>query len=395
MISRRKLLGGATAAAAATGLTLAGGRAMGGLNAAGAAATTSSAAATTLGLRVVNNSGEFDDASVFLYILGEVDGQRVYATPAGEAKPVTLADNGADGFTDYAIPLSDIRGLNLPQMDGGRIYTALGGKLRLKAVRDGNGKASLAYPAGWVESDPNYPVLHDCVEFTFKESGMYCNTTAVDMFSVPLSITLQGNKEQTTGTLEPGGRGKAFAALAGGAFADLVVEDRRIIAPGHGIDAGKFPADYLDAYIDEVWDVYSSKDLTVTTGQGRFTGRVSGNTLGFTGPGQVTIEKPTTRDVVFCDGALAAPNDHLGGPVAAVIGAALNRTTLAALDNQPTSDPSRFHQAKTPHEYVKVMHEINKDGKAYGFAFDDVAGHASYIEDSDPTGMTLTLEPMR
>ncbi|MFG3253233.1 beta-1,3-glucanase family protein [Streptomyces sp. NPDC048172] len=388
MISRRKLLGGTTAAAAATGLALAGGRTMGGFNA-------SSVASAALPLRIVNNTGEFDDTSVFLYVLGEKDGQRVWLTPEGEARPVGLGDNRQDGFTDYAIPLSDARGLHLPHMDGGRIYTALGDKLKFKAVTDGTGKAALAYPAGWVESDPNYPVLHDWAEFTFQDTGMYCNTTAVDMFSVPLSLALKGQKRQTAGKLRPGGRSRAFKALARGAFADLIVDDRRIIAPGHGIDAGKFPGDYLDAYIDEVWNTYSTKDLTVTTDQGEFKGRVSGSALVFTGPGTVTIEKPTTRDVLFCDGALAAPNDQLGGPVAAVIGAALNRTTLAAVDRQPATDPGRFHQGRSAHEYLKVMHQINEDGKAYGFAFDDVAGFASYVQDSAPTEMTLTLDPMR
>jgi hypothetical protein len=32
-----------------------------------------------------------------------------------------------------------------------------------------------------------------------------------------------------------------------------------------------------------------------------------------------------------------------------------------------------------------------EDGKAYGFAFDDVADFASYIQDTAPTGITLTL----
>ncbi|RLL66146.1 beta-1,3-glucanase family protein [Streptomyces sp. Z26] len=389
MISRRKFLGGATAAAAATGISLAGGRALAG------SSNGSARAAASLPLKVVNNTGQFDDASIFLYILGEVDGKRVHVTPEGEAKPVEMGDNGGDGFTDYAISLSDAGNLQLPYMDGGRIYTGLGDKLKFKAVEDGNGNAALAYPAGWVESDPNWGVLHDCAEFTFKDSGMYCNTTAVDMFSVPLSITLKGQKEQTTGKLKSGGRAQAFEKLAGGPFGDLIVEDKRIIAPSHGIDSGRFPADYLDAYIDEVWSVYSSKDLVVTTNQGEFKGRVSGNTLGFTGPGEVTIEKPSTRDVLFCDGALAAPNDAMGGPVAAIVGAALNRTSLAALASQPTDDPSGFYQGDTVHEYVKVMHEIADDGKAYGFAFDDVAGFAAYIEDGAPTEITLSLDPLK
>lgn len=386
MISRRKFLGGSvlTAAAVGGGFTLAG-QAMGG---------SSGRNAASLPLKIVNNNGQFDDKSVFLYIVGEVDKKRVRVTPEGEAKPVEIGDNGGDGFTDYAIPLEGNTELTLPNMDGGRIYTSFGEKLKFKAVEDGNGNASLAYPAGWVKDDPNFGILHDTAEFTLKDDGMYCNTTAVDMFSVPLSLTLKGQEEQTTGKLKAGGRAKAFEALAGGAFADLIDGDRRIIAPSHGIDQGLFPEDYLNAYIDEVWEVYSSKDLIVTTNQGKFTGRVSGDTLGFTGPGEVTIEKPSTRDVLFCDGALAAPNDAMGGPVAAIVGAALNRTTLAALAEQPTDDPSKFYQGDTVHEYVKTMHDVAEDGKAYGFAFDDVASFASYIQDGAPTEVTLTLDPM-
>ena len=39
------------------------------------------------------------------------------------------------------------------------------------------------------------------------------------------------------------------------------------------------------------------------------------------------------------------------------------------------------------------MHAATEDGKAYGFAFDDVADFASYIQDTAPTGIRLTLTP--
>ncbi|MCZ9336503.1 beta-1,3-glucanase family protein, partial [Streptomyces sp. TRM76130] len=96
-----------------------------------------------------------------------------------------------------------------------------------------------------VSSDPNYGVLHDCAEFTYNASGMFCNTTMVDMFSVPMAIRLTGAKDQTTGTVKPGGRAAAFAAVRQvEEFAPLVVGDTRIIAPGHGLDAGLFAKDY-------------------------------------------------------------------------------------------------------------------------------------------------------
>ncbi|MFF9478862.1 beta-1,3-glucanase family protein [Streptomyces sp. NPDC014733] len=384
MISRRTLLG--SLAATTAGLALA-------TRASAQPAPLLGGTAAGMPLHIVNDTGAYDNASIRVYIVGNDGTQQVRVTPDGQLAPVALADNGPDGFTDYAIPLagSGTTTLNLPQMSG-RIYVALGDPLKFKAVEDGNGKAALAYPAGWVEGDPNYPVLHDCAEFTYNSGGMYCNTTMVDMFSVPLAIKLNGAKEQTTGALKDGARAKVFADVeAADGFGKLIVDDKRVIAPGHGLDSGLFATDYLAPAIDEAWSAYESKDLKVTTDAGTFTGRVSGGRFSFTGPGSVSFDKPSTRDVLFCDGTLAAPNDGTLGPVAAILGAALNRSILTTADAQPGTDPAAFYRQQLTNHYAKAMHEATRDGKAYGFAFDDVAGFASYIEDGAPKEITLTL----
>ncbi|GHD87614.1 beta-1,3-glucanase family protein [Streptomyces naganishii] len=353
------------------------------------------AAAGALPLTIVNNSGSFGNTSVHVYIVGNQDGRQVRVTPDGTLAPIALSDNGADGFTDYAISLagSGETRLSLPQMSG-RIYVSLGQKLKFKAVTDGNGNAALQYPAGWVSSDPSFAVLHDCAEFTYNSSGMFCNTTMVDMFSVPLSIRLTGAKDQTTGTVRAGGRAAAFAAVRQvEEFSKLVVGDTRVIAPGHGLDAGLFAKDYFAPYIDEVWSTYTGKDLKITTNAGTFTGRVRGERLTFDGPAQVSFGKPSTRDVLFCDGALAAPNDGRTGPVAAVLGAGFNRSTLLSPAAQPVTDAASFYRTAITNHYAKAMHAATEDGRAYGFAFDDVADFASYIQDTAPTGIRLTLTP--
>ncbi|MER5209701.1 glycoside hydrolase family 64 protein [Streptomyces sp. NPDC002838] len=353
------------------------------------------AAAAALPLTIVNGSGSFGNASVHVYIVGNQDGRQVRVTPDGTLAPIALSDNGADGYTDYSIGLagSGETRLSLPYMSG-RIYVSLGRKLKLKVVTDGNGNPALQYPAGWVASDPNHAVLHDCAEFTYNSAGMFCNTTMVDMFSVPLSIRLTGAKDQTTGTLRPSGRADAFTAVRRiEEFAPLVVDDTRVIAPGHGLDAGLFPKDYLAPYIDEVWSTYTGKDLTVTTNAGTFTGRVRGERLTFEGPAPVSFAQPSTRDVLFCDGNLAAPNDGTTGPVAAVLGAGFNRSTLLSAPAQPTTDAASFYRTALTNHYAKAMHAATEDGKAYGFAFDDVADFASYVQDTAPTGMRLTLTP--
>ncbi|MGY0071500.1 glycoside hydrolase family 64 protein [Streptomyces sp. QTS137] len=353
------------------------------------------AAAGALPLTIVNNSGSFGNGNVHLYIVGNADGRQVRVAPDGSLAPVSLSDNGADGFTDYAISLagSGETRLSLPYMSG-RIYVALGQKLKFKAVADGNGNAALQYPAGWVASDPSYGVLHDCAEFTHNSAGMFCNTTMVDMFSVPMNIRLTGSEDQSVGVFRDGGRGAAFDALRQvEAFSRLVVDDTRIIAPGHGLDAGLFAEDYLAPYIDEVWSTYTGRDLRVTTNAGTFTGRVRGDRFTFDGPARVSFARPSTRDVLFCDGALAAPNDGTTGPVAAVLGAGFNRSTLLSHPDQPTTDASAFYRTELTNHYSKAVHTATEDGRAYGFAFDDVADFASYIQDTAPTGIRLTLSP--
>ncbi|WP_405915200.1 glycoside hydrolase family 64 protein [Streptomyces sp. NBC_00728] len=390
-LSRRKVLfalGGAAVAAPAIA-------AIAPYAMAGTTDAATKAAAGSLPLTIVNNSGSFGNQSVYVYIVGNQDGQQVRVTQDGTLAPIALSDNGADGFTDYALTLagSGETQLSLPYMSG-RIYVALGEKLKFKAVKDGNGNAALQYPAGWVTSDPSFKVLHDCAEFTHNAAGMFCNTTMVDMFSVPMSIRLSGDKVQTTGTVRDGGRAAAFAAVKQiEDFAPLVVDDLRVIAPGHGLDSGLFAKDYFAPYIDEVWSTYTGKDLTVTTNAGTFTGRVRADRFTFGGPASVSFAKPSTRDVLFCDGTLAAPNDGTTGPVAAVLGAGFNRSTLLSNPAQPTTSAADFYRTDLTNHYSKAIHAATEDGKAYGFAFDDVADFASYIQDTAPTAIRVTLAP--
>jgi hypothetical protein len=392
MITRRRMFASlAAAAVAGPGLALIAPRALG----AGVSDSSGTDAAGALPLTITNSTGEYANASVHVYIVGNQDGRQVRVTADGTLAPVALSDNGADGFTDYAIPLasSGETTLSLPYMSG-RVYVSLGSKLKFKAVTDGAGNAALQYPAGWVSSDPSYDVLHDCAEFTYNSSGMFCNTTMVDMFSVPMSIRLTGSADQTTGTLVAGGRDQVFAAVKGvDAFAPLVVDDLRVVAPGHGLDAGLFAKDYFASYIDEAWSTYAGKDLSITTNAGKFTGRVSGDTLSFTGPASASFAKPSTRDVLFCDGALAAPNDGRTGPVAAVLGAAFNRTTLVSTAAQPTTDPASFYRTAVTNHYAKAVHAATADGKAYGFAFDDVGNHEALVHDGNPQQAYITLDP--
>ncbi len=352
-------------------------------------------AAAGLSLKIVNNSGAYDNGSIHLYIVGNDGTNQCHVTPEGELKPVQLSDNGPDGYTDYAIPLTGTETtVSLPEMSG-RIYVACGEKLKFKAVEADTG-AALAYPAAWVESDPNYPVVHDCAEFTYKGGAMYCNTTMVDMFSVPLAIGLKGAKQQTTGTLKPGARDRIFDSVRSvEAFSQLVIDDKRVIAPGHGLGAGRFAEDYFAPYIDQVWAAYQSKDLKVTTNAGTFhrPGRRRPAVLLRPGRGVLRQALHQGRPLLRRRARRAQRRHHRAGSRPSSV----PPSTAPPCSPPPTSPhpppPAAFYQGDLTHHYAKAMHAATEDGKAYGFAFDDVGGFASYIEDGAASELTLTLTP--
>jgi hypothetical protein len=353
-------------------------------------------------LAVVNDTGAFPNSAVWVYVVGTdpATGLPCHALADGTLVPCRLSDNDPNGVADYAIPMAPggATTVALPRMSG-RVYVSLQRKLAFSVAAAGvDIHVALRHPAGWAASDPNFGILYDSVEFTHDDAGMVCNTTTVDMFSVPLAIQLEGTRTQTAGTLVPGGRERIFAEIAAvPAFARLVVGDRlRLIAPGHGIEAGLFPSTYFDGYVDDVWRRYRARSLVVTTAAGEFSGRVDpvSGALAFTGPGAVRpFTRPSTRDVLFCDGTLAAPGGGATGQLAAVIAAGLNRSTLRDVPAQPTADPAGFYRQPVTNHYSRVIHANTADGRAYGFARDDVAGAASVVHDSAPAAMTLTLTP--
>jgi hypothetical protein len=151
-----------------------------------------------------------------------------------------------------------------------------------------------------------------------------------------------------------------------------------------------FPAGYYDAYVSQVWNTYAAGELRVAVNGATATARVSGGLLVFNN-GVRSFARPSTRDIFYCDGALASGGTS--GPVAAVLGAAFNRSTLHNHPDQPATDAATFYTTAVTNHYARVLHANTADHKAYGFAFDDVAGLAPYVSDPAPTGMRLRLTP--
>ncbi|MCV2395686.1 beta-1,3-glucanase family protein [Actinotalea sp. M2MS4P-6] len=362
------------------------------------------AAPDRLPLTVTNDSGRGE--AVYLYVLGTdlasgrlgwVDAAGTFtAWPAGSLPPspapdVAIAGPGQGGSTTVHIP----RGFS------GRVYFSFGEKLPFSLTPDG-----LVQPAPWVADDPSHDILFDWSELTYDASGLWFNSSQVDMFAVPheVGVTAPDGTTRTIGALVAGGRDQVIDAMrANPAWANTVVtrDDGtvlRVLAPGKAAAAGLLADGYLDGYISWAWQQYVGRDLTIapfTDSPGvRFYGRTIGDVMRFTntsGTVVATFTKPSSADVWGCDGNLFAPNDAVVGPIARTLCAALNRGTLGTLDVQPTSDTNAFYRSSPTNEYAAAVHAAMADGRAYAFAFDDVGGFESLVHEADPSAASIRL----
>ncbi|MCP2163935.1 glycoside hydrolase family 64 protein [Goodfellowiella coeruleoviolacea] len=373
---------------------------------AASAAPVAAAPPNLLPLTLTNNSGRAEQ--VYVYVLGTNlnTGKLGYVNAAGAFTPWSPGSLPPSPAPDVAItgPANgSATTIQLPIMLSGRVYVSFGEKLKFFLTPDG-----LVQPAPWAAGDANRDILFDWSEFTYNTSGLWLNTSMVDMFSVPhaVEVTAANGSTQRTGDLVPNGRERIFNALRDqqGDWAKLVQSRGdgtrlRALSPGRGIDAGLFSATYFDSYVSQAWATYQSTTLTVVPFENepdkKFFGRTdSAGVMNFTdtsGARVASFSRPSTKDVFGCDGALHAPNDGVVGPIARTLCAALHRSTLGYLHTQPTVDPAQFYTRATTDHYSRVLHANSADGKAYGFAFDDVGHFESLVHDGSPRAARIIL----
>ncbi|WDZ82606.1 beta-1,3-glucanase family protein [Micromonospora cathayae] len=359
-----------------------------------------------LPLTVTNQTGRAD--AVHLYVLGTnlTTGRLGYVNAAGTFTPWPPGGSPPTPAPDVSIPGPANGGtttLRIPRNLSGRVYLALGQKISFALTPDG-----LVQPAPWAAGDPNRDVLFDWSEFTYNDAGLWLNSSQVDMFAVPHAVTVTGGDGVTrrTGDLRAGGRDAVIGAVRAQPGWSGLVHTRadgtvlRVLAPGKAADAGLFSRTYLDPYIASAWNAYTTRTLTVVPFTDRpdvrYLGRTSGTVMTFTdtaGRQVASFNRPSSADVWGCDGALHAPNDQVVGPIARTLCAALHRSTLGTLDVQPSGGPADFYRGDITNHYSRIVHQNMVDGKAYGFAFDDVLAQESLVHHGDPRGAGIVLTP--
>jgi hypothetical protein len=368
------------------------------------AAPARAAVPESLPITVTNDTGR---SGLHLYVLGVdlttdelgyVDaegGFTPWSLPGGPV-PVDAPDASIPGPAVGASVTVDV-----PRNISGRVYFSFGSKLNFGLV-----DAGLVQPAPWNPTDDNADILFDWSEFTFNEYGLWLNSTQVDQFAVPHTVSVTGadGTTSTTGALVDGGRQKIIDAVEQTeGFEKTVVRGDdgqvlRVLSPGKATGVDAMSATYLDDYIDEAWSAYEDEKLTVVPfahePETKFFGTTSGTNLVFTntaGEQVASFAKPTTANVWDCDGALAAPNDHVVGPISRTLCAALHRGTLGESSQEPVTDAGAFYQRDLTNHYSAIVHANMKDGKAYGFAFDDVTGQESLVHSGGPVKASITL----
>lgn len=382
MISRRLFLTGAAATAGALTYPAWG----------SALSPAANAAPATCELALENRSLP---GTVHAYVTGHEDGTGdwVLLRPDGGVyKPANPGAPMTPLAVDCAIPLKGAGAgpvvLTLPRMFGARVYFVRDGKLDFFV----NPGPSLVEPAFATAADPNYGRIWSFCEFTFNAQQLFANISYVDLVTaLPIGLTLAGDATHTVAPLPDGALERIASDLAAQAARDGQPWDKLVIRGGDGkvlraIAPQVLMAPYFDrpaempfrdafsGYIDRVWEKYRSTDLRVDLqgGRGVLTGRVSGDTLTFTGGH--TFPKPVSRDVFTCNHGPFTNNPSDSDDKKALlarIAAGFNRSTMLSHPDQPNgATAADYYRDPATNHWSRIVHANSPIG--YAFPYDDV-----------------------
>jgi len=364
-------------------------------------------------------NGKWRDDQVYVAVIGRDPTTQVFSwvKPDGTLTAAKEEDNDGAGhltkngqnYPNYFFTLAQAKLMKLPKMDSGRIFVSVGEPMYIKILKAADGTIGFAGPNPLNATDPNIGVYYDWYEFTWNNDALFINTTQVDQFSIPLSLDVYGgNKTRHVNSGITQTRAEIFAAYNQEVPAEFQLASAdpiRILAPGKDqFDAGKPQEHYFDAYIDSSWTYYQSHVLQMTIGAKQFEGSVVNGALVFRhvnwadthepdeAEGMLfTVQKPTTQDVLEGKGALARSNDPWGveGQLEAQICAAFNRHVME--DTGEWKDPGSFYLQSPANYYSRFWHLHGVNGKAYGFAYDDVSDQSSSLIEPQPEHLELGI----
>ncbi|MGW7824365.1 glycoside hydrolase family 64 protein [Streptomyces puniciscabiei] len=364
-----------------------------------------------------NTGGRYTNDQIYLTIIGQgpdgkftylkPDGTQVDMNPADASAPGHLTKNGVN-YPNMSFTLAQAASVTIPAvMDGGRAYISLGSPLYIQP--DASGDGQYAGPDPNNASDPNQGFYWDYYEFAWDPKGVNTqgnpatyggDVDQVDGFAIPITARVQqaaSKTDETRGiTASHSQVVSQYQSFVGSAFQGLV-GNYRITAPSKSPifqQSGGAQANYLQSVIDQTWNYYTNHTLTFSDGSNAYSGHVVGSQLQFSvnQAGSYVINKPTSGQVMACDGPMASggTEEHA---LEAQLCAAFNRGV--ATDTSKWWTPSAYYPASTPHnDYAAFWHTINQGNVAYGFPYDDNGSQSSVVilpNTAPPDKVTLNI----
>ncbi|KAF2157399.1 glycoside hydrolase family 64 protein [Myriangium duriaei CBS 260.36] len=370
----------------------------------------------TLPINLVNQTGS---NKAFAYVTGrdsqsgapfliKADGSSIYypSSPSGTVQPLT---------EDCAIPLGpngDTRTINIPQLNGGRIWYSIDEPLQFFL----NPGPAVVEPSVTNPSDANINFRWGFTEVTYNPAQLFANISYVDFVSIPAALTLRnrdGVEHKVEGT-GPGGLKRMVEGIKAQNDKDNAGWDQliyngpqgsplRVLSPNAGrmLHPGLLE-NYFDSAIDDAWEKYRNAPLRIHTqaAPGLVEGKVDGDRLCFPNS---SFPKPSSHDVwnnstgPFNTGDYANPPNHEALAIIPRLAAAINRGTILADGTHPVDfDADSYYKDGPVNHYSRILHEINIDGKGYAFPYDDVCSCeeknvAGVVFDGAPESMTVTI----
>lgn len=340
------------------------------------------------------------------WTLVTADGQSTYQPPTPGVDHTVLAQDCAIVLNANGMPGVSVQ---IPRLASGRIFFSYDQKLQFFM----NSNGGFVMPSEKDVNDPNIDTQWTFCEFTFNNTELYGNISFVDVLSIPVAFELEtsdGTGMQYVPGLPDGAMLRVASDLMaqkvkdGGDWDKCIYRDSgnniiRILSPNTAVQI--YPTafeHYLDSYIDDVWQKYTSEDLIVNTQRlewGAATGRVSGGILDF--GGGMTFAKPSTQSIWSCSIPPWTTGNDEQGNITARLTAAFNRTTLLVNSNQPNGEnPETYYTNALTNHYSRIVHEQVYGNLGYAFPYDDVHpdGGISYegrVQSSSPLKWTITV----
>ena len=371
------------------------------------------------GLRVdlVNNFGS-NPVNIYVTAL-DTSGQVVMLTPGGTwYYPTSSSSTVPQSINqNVAIPLGSpgsTTSITLPgYFTSGRVYF-VAGEVKFYTLKSASGGTTLVSPDPLNPSDPSAGVLWGFAELSYTQAGgIYANLSFVDFVGMPVGMQLTVNNGATQKVLGTNKNAvsnmcsamQARTAADGAPWADLCQRTQsgtlvRVNSPGKWAAVhGDAFSSYYSAYVDQVWNRFSSQPLIIhpQNGMADISCSTSSGTMVCNGASR-TYPKPSALEIFGCQGVYGRQANDNAVDLAIVprVCAAFHRTTLllAGGEQQPSLPASSYYTTSPSDYYAQALHQNELDGRGYAFAFDDVnpdgAPDASgAVVSSDPQVWTL------